>query len=285
MSLLIGLIPALGWGLMPLAVAKIGGKPSNQILGTTAGTFLAALAVLLIARPETTGHVFLFSFLSGALWVVGQIGQYTGFARLGVARTMPISTGLQLVGTTLLGVFVFNEWAGSSAKWVGFGGLLLVVVGVYLTTVRDGGAEGSLDKRALLILLLTTAGYLAYSAIPQIVDTSGTEIFFPQSVGMLAAALVYVFASRHAAAVTQKVSWRHILSGLFFAVASLTYLISADRNGIATGFVLSQLSVVISTIGGIVFLKEHRSRRELILTGIGLALIIAGAGITAFFRH
>ena len=31
MNLIIALLPALGWGLMPLITGKVGGSPSNQI--------------------------------------------------------------------------------------------------------------------------------------------------------------------------------------------------------------------------------------------------------------
>ena len=42
-ALLIGLGPLLGWGLYPTIVSKIGGKPVNQILGSTLGTLIFAL--------------------------------------------------------------------------------------------------------------------------------------------------------------------------------------------------------------------------------------------------
>ncbi|GAA3191662.1 hypothetical protein GCM10020008_10830 [Lentilactobacillus kefiri DSM 20587 = JCM 5818] len=38
MNLIIALLPALGWGLMPLITGKVGGSPSNQIFGIGAGT-------------------------------------------------------------------------------------------------------------------------------------------------------------------------------------------------------------------------------------------------------
>ncbi len=285
MSILIGLIPALAWGVMPLFVRKIGGKPTNQILGTTAGTLLAAIAVQVYLHPHIPERAFFLALLSGALWVVGQVGQYTAFNSLGVSRTMPLSTGLQLIGTTLIGVLVYHEWRGTRAVIFGYYALALVIVGIYLTTIQGKGSGGGIDKSALLMLFLTNFGYLAYSSIPEVVGAKGTEIFLPQAIGMLLAALVYILATRHTAALREKTSWKNMLPGLLFAVASLTYIISAERNGIATGFVLSQLSVVISTLGGILVLKEKKTRFELFATIIGLILIVAGASATAMMRH
>ena len=60
----------------------------------------------------------------------------------------------------------------------------------------------------------------------------------------------------------EKVSWQQTISGFFFAFAALTYLISAqpNMNGLATGFVLSQTSVVLATLTGI-FLKSENIKR------------------------
>ena len=43
MNLLIGLLPALFWGMLPLCVARIGGRPTQQIMGTTLGTLAVAV--------------------------------------------------------------------------------------------------------------------------------------------------------------------------------------------------------------------------------------------------
>ena len=39
-ALLVGLGPLIGWGLFPTIASKIGGKPVNQIIGATFGTFI-----------------------------------------------------------------------------------------------------------------------------------------------------------------------------------------------------------------------------------------------------
>ena len=48
MDILIGLIPALFWGILPLCVSKIGGKPTQQIMGTTMGVLLMGIATSLL---------------------------------------------------------------------------------------------------------------------------------------------------------------------------------------------------------------------------------------------
>lgn len=45
MNILIALIPAIGWGIQPLILKKIGGRPTNEILGTGIGTLIVGLFV------------------------------------------------------------------------------------------------------------------------------------------------------------------------------------------------------------------------------------------------
>ncbi len=281
MSILIGLIPALGWGFLPVSVAKMGGTPVNQILGTTAGTFLIALVTFLILRPAMTGTTMLLSAASGALWVVGQVGQYHAFVRMGVSRTMPVSTGLQVAGTSLIGVFVFGEWPSLNARLIGFAALAVVVLGIFLTSLSPQKADKASDKATLLLLFFTNFGFLAYSAIPDLVGTKGTGIFLPQATGMLGAASIYALFSGKTTVFREKASWRNLLSGLLFSIAALSYILSAQQNGIATGFVLAQVSVVIATLSGILILKEKKSPPELKRTLLGLLLIVIGGSVTA----
>ena len=73
-----------------------------------------------------------------------------------------------------------------------------------------------------------------------------------------------------------------MISGFFFAFAALTYLISAqpNMNGLATGFILSQTSVVVGTLTGIYFLGQKKTNKEMKVTLLGLGFIILAATMT-----
>lgn len=285
MDILIGLIPALCWGLLPISAARMGGRPVNQILGTTMGTFLAAVLVYVFLKPDISLKTAVLSALSGALWVIGQTGQYVAYTRIGVSKTMPLSTGLQLVGTSLIGVFVFGEWPSPRARIIGFSALAVIIAGVGLTSIKKGNGDGKrVSLRTLALLFATNFGFLAYSSIPDAIGTKGTAIFLPQAAGMLAASVLYVLVSRQAAAFGQSESWKNILTGCLFAMAALFYILSAQRNGIATGFVLSQLSVILSTLLGIFVLGEAKNAFEMKATIAGLVLIVAGGAVAALLR-
>ncbi|KRM95562.1 GRP family sugar transporter [Loigolactobacillus rennini] len=281
MTILLTLIPALAWGILPLAVARINGKPINQIFGTAVGTLIVSLFVVLFLQPNVDLKSFIMAALAGAFWIVGQLGQYSGYKAIGVSQTMPISTGLQLIGTSLIGVILFGEWASTSAKILGFLGIILLIIGSSLTAITDkadlpsGGTAAR--TKTIIMLILTTIGFLVYNAIPKAMSDSGLAIFFPESVGMIIMVLVYILFTKQPHVLKEKASWQSVIAGFIFSIAAITYILSVKVNGVNLAFVISQLSVVISTLGGMIFLHESKSKRELTFTIIGLILIVGGA--------
>ncbi|WP_341785489.1 ribose/proton symporter RbsU [Staphylococcus arlettae] len=289
-ALLVGLGPLLGWGLFPTIASLYGGKPVNQIFGATVGTLIfAAVFALIQGMSLPTGMDLVFSLISGAGWAFGQIITFKAFALIGSSKAMPITTAFQLLGASLWGVFALGDWPGVTNKIIGFTALLVILIGARMTVWKET-QESQYSKnlkRAVILLLIGEIGYWAYSAAPQATDIGGMQAFLPQAMGMVIVAVVYVLMNlKHQNAFTESVSWKQIISGFFFAFAALTYLISAqpDMNGLATGFVLSQTSVVLATLTGIYFLKQKKTPKELVITIIGLVLILAAATVTVFIK-
>lgn len=278
------LIPVISWGLMPLVIAKVQNSTVfNQIGGTVAGSLLFGLIAMLTTRPSISWSLFLLSALGGACWVIGQVGQYLSYDRIGVSETMPISTGLQLIGVPLVGVIAFGEWESPQSKIYGLIGILILIVGIIFTSFTDKGtSDGSKSNQlsTIILLALTTLGYIASSAIPKALDGSGVSIFFGQSVGMIIAVFVYTLVTNNLHIWKERATLKSGLAGILYSIGALAYIMSIKENGVNMAFVVSQLCVVISTLGGLILLHEKKTRRGLIFTVIGLALIILGAVIT-----
>jgi len=292
LNLLIGLMPMIGWGIFPILTGKFGGKPVNQILGATYGTLITAILVAVVRQtPMLSGKEFVFTFLSGVCWSIGQCLVFYAFSEMGVSRTMPVSTGFQLIGTSLWGVLVLGEWSSTTAKAIGFSSIVLIIIGVYMTTYSEKTglpkeSESNIVK-GILFVLVAAFGYVGYSAFPQAVSVDGFEAFLPQALGMAAAATVFAFLTkknRVSKPFATKSTYTNIISGFFFAFAALTYLISArkDVNGLATGFTLSQMNVIIGTLGGIYILHESKTHKEMIAVLSGLLLVVIAGVITVF---
>ncbi len=288
-ALLVGLGPLIGWGIFPTIASKFGGRPSNQILGATLGTLIFALIFNMtqgITLP--TGHDLLFAILSGIGWASAQILTFYSFTLIGSSRAMPITTAFQLLGASLWGVIALGDWPSAMDKIIGALALVLIILGAWMTVWsehKNTEHQAHLQK-AVLILAVGEIGYWAYSAAPQATDLTGMQAFLPQAIGMVLVAVVYDFynhfKSNEPLALQEAVSYKQIFSGFFFAFAALTYLISAqpDMNGLATGFILSQTSVVLATLTGIYFLKQAKTKKEMTVTILGLVLIIFAASLT-----
>lgn len=276
MNILIALVPALFWGILPVLVSKIGGKPTSQILGTTLGTLIVALAVCLYIEPHFSQWVFVGAFLSGLAWAFGQFFQYIAYTKIGVSKAMPISTGLQITATSICGVLIFNEWSGFYPKLIGAAAIVIIITGVFFTSYQQKDEQRpSHLLSGLIILLISTLGYVGYSILPRLFDVDGWSGFLPQALGMVVMSLLLSVKG----SIKQIISFttvKNILPGLLFGVGALAYLISTDKNGVATGFSLSQMSVVIATLGGIYLLGESKTRRELIAVIVGLVLVVGG---------
>ncbi|WP_145474639.1 ribose/proton symporter RbsU [Staphylococcus epidermidis] len=289
-AILIGLGPLLGWGLFPTIASKFGGRPVNQIFGATVGTLIFAIVLALFKGIGLPGGMALvFSLISGAGWAFGQIITFKAFELVGSSRAMPITTAFQLLGASLWGIFALGNWPGITNKIIGFLALLVILIGARMTVwTETKQQEYSKNLRsAVLLLLVGEIGYWIYSAAPQATDIGGFKAFLPQAIGMVIVAVIYALMNMSKGnAFKEKVSWQQIISGFFFAFAALTYLISAqpNMNGLATGFVLSQTSVVLATLTGIFFLNQKKTSKELMITIVGLVLILVAASITVFIK-
>lgn len=289
-ALLIGLGPLLGWGLFPTIASKFGGRPVNQIFGATVGTLIFAIILAVVKGIGIPGGMALiFSIISGAGWAFGQIITFKAFGLVGSSRAMPITTAFQLLGASLWGVFALGNWPGIANKMIGFVALIVILVGARMTVWSEKSEQEYSQnlRKAVVLLLIGEIGYWVYSAAPQATDIGGLKAFLPQAIGMVIVAVIYALMNMNKGnAFKEAVSWKQIISGFFFSFAALTYLISAqpNMNGLATGFVLSQTSVVLATLTGIFFLNQKKTPKELMITIVGLVLILIAASVTVFIK-
>ena len=287
-EILIGLGPLIGWGIYPTIASKFGGKPVNQILGSTIGTLIFAVVYNQIEHlgfPQ--GKNLLLAILSGIGWAVAQVITFYSFTLIGSSRAMPVTTAFQLLGASLWGVVALGDWPTMVDKVVGFVALAVIILGAWMTVWSEHKTKEDSNslRKAVIVLLIGEIGYWAYSAAPQAASINGKQAFLPQAIGMVIVGVIYgiiTLARKQGNPFAQKVTYKQIISGFFFAFAALTYLISAqpNMNGLATGFILSQTSVVLATLTGIWFLGQKKTHREMAVTVGGLILIIAAAAIT-----
>lgn len=287
MALLIALINIVGWGLIPLTVK---GSPASQIAGMGIGASATALIIYLFTRPSIDVTVWIVALIAGMLWTIGQMGQFISYTKIGVSGTIPLSAGFQLVGNSLIGVLIFGEWPTNTAKIIGFIALALVVIGIVLSSKSDDQGSSNATTQNILFLLATTIGFWIYSSFPKLINqkinpsVNGLDYIFPEMLGVLIGTSIYILFSHNGKVYHDKITLHNCLAGIEFGIGTLFYLFSVKQNGVTNAFIYSQLCSVIATFGGIWFLHERKSKREMIFVTIGLIFIIGGSVLTGFAK-
>ncbi|MBE4939582.1 MULTISPECIES: RhaT/GlcU family sugar-proton symporter [Bacillus cereus group] len=278
MDILLAILPALFWGSIVLFNVKLGGGPYSQILGTTLGALVFSIGVYIFIKPVLTPVMIIVGIISGLFWALGQANQLKSIDLIGVSKTMPISTGMQLVSTTLFGVIVFHEWSTTTSVVLGVLALLCIIIGIVLTSLQSKEEKNDEQKgnfkKGIVMLLISTLGYLVYVVIIRLFGIDGWSALLPQAIGMVLGGILLTFKHQP----FNKYTIRNIIPGLIWAAGNMFLFISQPRVGVATSFSLSQMGIVISTLGGIFILGEKKTKRQFIAIVIGIIFIIA-AGI------
>ncbi|MCR6856185.1 RhaT/GlcU family sugar-proton symporter [Paenibacillus jamilae] len=278
MDILLAILPALFWGSIVLFNVKLGGGPYSQILGTTLGALVFSIGVYIFIKPVLTPVMIIVGIISGLFWALGQANQLKSIDLIGVSKTMPISTGMQLVSTTLFGVIVFHEWSTTTSVVLGVLALLCIIIGIVLTSLQSKEEKNDEQKgnfkKGIVMLLISTLGYLVYVVIIRLFSIDGWSALLPQAIGMVLGGILLTFKHQP----FNKYAIRNIIPGLIWAAGNMFLFISQPRVGVATSFSLSQMGIVISTLGGIFILGEKKTKRQFIAIVIGIIFIIA-AGI------
>jgi glucose uptake protein len=274
MDILLAILPAIFWGSIVLFNVKLGGGPYSQTLGTTIGALIFSAVIYFVVHPVLTPLIFIVGIVSGLFWAVGQSNQLKTIDYIGVSKTMPISTGMQLVTTSLFGVIVFHEWSTTTTVILGVLALIFIVIGIVLTSLEsEKNAEQSGQfKKGIVTLIISTIGYLVYVVVARLFNVDGWSALFPQAIGMLSGGLILTYKHKP----FNKYAIRNIIPGLIWAAGNMFLFISQPKVGVATSFSLSQMGIVISTLGGIFLLGEKKTKRQLISITIGIVLIILG---------
>ena len=188
MDIFLAILPAIFWGSIVLFNVKLGGglivKRSVQRLA-----HLFSRLLFIFYKTSVDPNCY-WSWNCVRLILGAWSGEsIKSIDLMGVSRTMPISTGLQLVSTTLFGVIVFHEWSTTISVVLGVLALVCIIIGVILTSLQSeeekNAEQAGNFKRGIIILLISTVGYLVYVVVIRLFNVDGWSALLPQAVGMV----------------------------------------------------------------------------------------------------
>ncbi|WP_390409466.1 GRP family sugar transporter [Lacticaseibacillus jixiensis] len=283
MAIIIALIPAIAWGSIGLVSGKLGGNAYQQTLGMTIGALVFGIGTWAFAHPVMDTKVWVLGVLSGLFWALGQSQQFQAMKYVGVSMTVPISTGMQLVASTLAGALLFGEWKTGKDVTLGLLALVLLVIGATLSSRKeksqDAGAATSYGA-GIRTLLISTAGYAGYTIVVNAGHLGATAVVLPQSVGMLIGAVLFSIGHQAFAKATAK----NVVTGLLWGTGNVFMLMAMSSVGLAIAYSMSQMGIVISTFGSIFLLGERKTHKEMTWVTWGAILIIAGGVVLGIMK-
>lgn len=286
MDILVALIPMFAWGSIGLVSGKIGGSANQQTLGMTIGALFFSIIIFFVVQPAISVQMIVIGILSGLFWCVGQNQQFQGMKHLGVSVALPVSTGMQLIVNTIAGAVFFHEWKGSRDFVLGFIALALLVLGSYLTARQDDESDVKttntmLDfSKGFRALIVSTVGYGSYTIIINAAGLDPMGIILPQSIGMLIGASFFAFKKVK----VNRYVWMNMSCGLLWGLGNICMLLTMRQIGLAISFSLSQMGIIISTLGGIYILGETKTKKEMRYVIIGCLFVILGGILLGYMK-
>ena len=257
----------------------------------TWGALLFALITTLFSWSHfvatSSWKLWIVGLISGLFWSLGQNQQFHAMKSVGVSKAVPISTGAQLVTNALAGVILFHEWKTTKQLSIGSIALVILVVGATLTALRDKknaavNAERIQEdwRSGSRALILSTLGYLGYTVVVTATGVDTKAMVLPQAVGMVLGASMFALGKN----TFKKETFKNIFTGLVWGTGNFFMFEATTLVGLAISFSFSQMGIVISTFGSILFLGEKKTKKEWVYVIIGSLLVILGGFLLGILK-
>lgn len=271
--LFLALIPALGWGMMPILSKIMGGKSEEQLIGTTIAALLFGLIFSLSQQVTYQTVSFIVCLLSGVFWAVGQYFQFRALEKAEVSKAMPISVGTQLAFITLISGIFLLEWTSFFVAMMSIVALAVILVGVLLVTKTSNG-NSAVAKQVIVFLCISSAFLMLYVTITSYFDIHGPQVFLPQSIGMFVGGMI--LSMKKIRQLRVNAIARNILTGSSWVIANTTLFAVSASFGVGITYAFSQMSLLVATYGSIILLREKKTSLEKRSIYLGTLVYVVG---------
>jgi glucose uptake protein len=290
LGILYALITVLAWGtwLAPSEKVVLPNAMSRAFYIAVGNIILSTLVLFTVADPsKLTAAVFLYPFLGGLIWSLGALCAFSGIARIGMAKAFGIWAPLNILTGFAWGMILFGEFlkAGALTMTLAAGSLLAIIAGL-LMIIFSGGAESEQKEKSTVGFAFAIGAGVLWGTyfVPtaflaqKVAGLSGWITAFPLAVGMLVGSGLLVAVARQAPKCADGMAYvRVVSSGLLWSVGNFAMLLMVAVIGMAKGFTIAQMCVVVNALVGIFVMKNPApGTRAANLTLIGVVLATIG---------
>jgi glucose uptake protein len=307
-EILYALIPVIAWGAW-LAPSHNVRFPNQQVktLYVTSANLGLALVVLLVQGIGGLKSLSLVSFWlvfsGGVLWAFSGLCAFTATAQIGTARAFGIWAPLNIIVSMLWGALLFSEFPDLSlgSRLTLMAALAIILAGVLMiifaketrgqahkpaSTLMSGGQARGPDptgsgRRAWLGYAGAVGAGVLWGSYYIPIQAAGVSMAvgaFPLAIGMFSGSILLArLAGQSPHLARSSDVLRALLTGLMWGVGNYGMLLLVGALGAGRGFTISQLSVVVNALVGILWLKDpHPRSRAAWLTLLGCVLATVG---------
>lgn len=263
---------------VPTKTLKI--DPRVQAFWLTVGHFLLSAAIFLFFIQQLSLDRSIGPLVAGIFWAVGITSGYVGIKHLGITRALGLWIPIVIITSALWGLVFFGE-----AKVLGTQKLIQTIIAIgllisaALAVILSSKGENKLGNIKIGIIASATLGLIHGSFF---VPLRASELpifvtFFPLTVGMVLTTSTISFVQKLKLNYDLPSILRMILAGLILGGGNYTALLTIQYLGVAQGYPLTQLAIIINTLWGTIVFKEATTPKGKTLVVIGVALALIGA--------
>lgn len=290
-GVIFGLLSAVFIGLFMVPRRYVRSDGAAFILAMTSGAAAAnALYWLASGTPFVSTPAALVTPLPGAVWAVGSYAYAAGARRVGLAKSIAIKN-TQIVVTTLGGFLIFSEAETTNPLLACLGGAFVMATALVLSnTEHSGDAVPHASLTGYLVPAVASVLYGINGLLMKWLIANGVpqpQINLGIGLGAVGAGLALFFAVGRPSPAGSALS-RHALpfaGGVIWAAGLVTMLKAIEYAGVAVGWALMNLSIVVSVLYGVVILREISLKTQWRRVALGLLMAIAGIGALSLSKY
>jgi len=285
-GIILALLAAIFWGSINVPVLKL--KESSFIINTfsTTAAFLIALAVYFVTLPVIKVETFIYGLISGILWSIASTLVLMSMKKIGIGKVAAITASTQIIIASVFGILIFNEIInkGLTNLFVASLGILFVIIGIYTVSSINEKKNDKFNKTGLILAFISGIVFSFHILPIRFAQADPLAIILPMTFGMCSTAWILVILIEKEVKTTLLAIKRSMFSGSIWLIGNYLDFFAISMIGLAKGFSLGQLLVLVSTLWSVFYFREFMKKRNILLLMISAVIIILGAVLLAFAK-
>lgn len=277
LGIIFGLASAftLGSYLAPLKKAKEVNPYQFQFLMAIAILASGILITIFLRFPFNFTY---FGLATGFLWATANFFSLGAIENLGLSKANPLWMSVAVLIAYLWGALYFKEIGNIL---IGFLSVFILSLGAFLVNSAQQSQTKNIRKGLLFTFLASI--FWGTQLVPlKLSGLSAPEFFFSNSLGVfLTSCTIYLINFK--GLIFKNVSLS-LLSGAIWNLGNLFALFTVVFLGVAKGYTLTQVGVLIAVSWGVFIFKEFEGKRNLARIFFGAILVLSGATLLALTR-